>query len=221
MTPFEEFDLAGAIRSSSARLGVLLDDEQVAALSAHARAVAHANARLHLTSIVEPETFVERHIAESLVGALLLEPDVRGVLVDLGSGNGYPGIPIAVVRRGLRAVLVESSPRKAAFLSTAVRAAALREATVLEANVQRPADLSPLGKIRVIATRAMGGWERLLPKLSSALEPDGQLLVWAADALDTVSRRVPWRRYRRIDERRLPGLERGRVVRFMRVPDLD
>lgn len=221
MTPFAAFDLEAAIRAAADRLGEPLGEGQVASIAAHARAVGASNDRLHLTAIREPAAFVARHVLESLAGAALLPRDVRGLLVDLGSGNGYPGIPLAVVRPGLRAVLVESSPRKAAFLAEALRATGLPEASVLEVNVQSASDLVSVGPIRVLATRAMGGWERLLPKLAPALEPGGELLVWAGDAVDEVARRAAWRRFVRTGERRLPSLDRGRIVRFARVGEFD
>lgn len=220
MSLFSTFDLDSAIQAAADRLGEPIGPGQVAALAAHVRAVVAANDRLHLTAIRDPATFVERHIAESLAGAGLLDRGVAGVLVDLGSGNGYPGIPLAVTRPGLRVVLVESSPKKAAFLRDALRAAGLREGSVLETNVQNAVDLEPLGPVRVLATRAMGGWERLLPKLSPVLGPEGVVLVWAGPTIGAVSRRVPWRRFVHAGEVALPTLGQARIVRFTRISNV-
>jgi 16S rRNA (guanine527-N7)-methyltransferase len=212
---FEGFDLDGEIGRIARTLGLTLTSTQVAALSAHARCVEGSNERLHLTAIRDPGSFVERHVGESLVGALLLEPGVTGTLVDLGSGNGYPGIPLAVARRGLTPVLVESSPRKAEFLARALEAAGLERASVLAANVQRASDLASVGSVAVLATRAMGGWERLLPKLAPVVGEGGCLLVWSGDGIDEVARRAAWRRWRRVRERPLHSLDRARVVQFV------
>jgi 16S rRNA (guanine527-N7)-methyltransferase len=215
VSPFETFDLEGAILRSAASLGLELTESQVGSLAAHARCVVASNELLHLTAIREPQHFVDRHIGESLAGAILLDRDARGTLVDLGSGNGYPGIPLALARPFLQPVLVESAPRKAEFLRRALQAAGLGAGSVLEANVQRGADLAAIGPIQVLVTRAMGGWERLLPKLSTVVEGRGLLLVWCGDAIEEVARRVAWQRWRRSGEVPLPGLERGRVVRFV------
>lgn len=214
MNLFDGFDLEAAIGHEAGLLGLPLAPEQLAALAEHARRVDASNERLHLTAIRDPGVFVERHIGESLAGALLLDAEVRGTLVDLGSGNGYPGIPLALARPGLRPVLVESAPRKAAFLSLALEGAGLSRGSVLEANVQRASDLGPVGPVTVLATRAMGGWERLLPKLAPAMEPGGCLLVWAGDDLDAVARRTAWGRWRMQGARPLRHLERGRIARF-------
>lgn len=214
MSLFDGFDLEAAILRSAAAMGLELEPSQVGSLAAHARRVVESNERLHLTAIREPQAFVERHIGESLAGAILLDREVRGTLVDLGSGNGYPGIPLALARPGLNPVLVESAPRKAEFLKTALHAAGLARGAVLEANIQRGADLAAVGPIAVLVTRAMGGWERLLPKLSTVVDGKGVLLVWCGDAIEDVERRVAWRRWRRSGEVRLRDLERGRVIRF-------
>lgn len=215
MSLFDGFDLEAAIGREAGALGLELAAAQLAALAAHARRVETSNERLHLTAIREPRGFVERHIGESLAGVLLLDPEVRGTLVDLGSGNGYPGIPLAVARPGLTPVLVESAPRKAEFLALALESAGLHEGSVLQANVQRASDLASVGPVRILATRAMGGWERLLPKLAPVVEPGGCLLVWGGESLDAVARRVSWRRWRMQGGIALRTLDRGRVSRFL------
>src|SRR6185436_5060404 len=111
-------------------------------------------------AITQAEAFFERHLGEAFEGAALLPASIRGVLLDLGSGNGYPGIPLAVVRPQLVPVLAEASTKKAAFLREALVSAGLEHGRVLEARVSRTVDLGDLPPIAVLATRAMGGWER-------------------------------------------------------------
>lgn len=190
----EGFRLERAIaeRGRAARLD--LDEAAVGALALHARAVIAANARLHLTTIVDPATFVERHIGESLEGAALLDPAVGGTLVDLGSGNGYPGIPLAIARPGLRPVLVEPSAKKAAFLRAVSGSLRWPDSAVVERAVQRARDLDDLAPVAVLATRAMGGWERILPKLVPAIATDGVILLWAGAGTESVLARVAWRK---------------------------
>lgn len=84
------------------------------------------NTKINLTAIRRPEEVVERHYCESLFFAAQL-PDVydtaardaggSGVTVaDIGSGAGFPGVPLAIVRPGWRVTLVESHQRKSVFL---------------------------------------------------------------------------------------------------------
>ncbi len=81
------------------------------------------NARINLTAIREPEQIVRRHFGESLFAGLHLGP--CDSLLDFGSGAGFPGIPIQLLRPELPVTLAESRSRKAAFLHETVRALAL------------------------------------------------------------------------------------------------
>ena len=82
------------------------------------------NARINLTAIRSPEEIVRRHFGESLfVGVRLGE---CGTLLDFGSGAGFPGVPIQLMRSDVAVTLAESRSKKAAFLHEVVRALELR-----------------------------------------------------------------------------------------------
>jgi 16S rRNA (guanine527-N7)-methyltransferase len=210
--PFDGFQLEDAIAARAAAAGIGLEPPAIFSLAAHARAVMRANERLHLTTVLDPAAFVERHLGESFEGAGLVDSGAAGTLLDLGSGNGYPGLPLAVARPRLEAVLAEASAKKAAFLREIIAGAGFSSVRVLERQVQRAADLAEVaGGLRLIATRATGGWDRILPRLASLLAPAGEMLVWAGEDLETVRRRVAWKRFRLIDRRPLPGRARSWV----------
>jgi len=196
-----------AVAARAQRAGLSLSPQTVAALAAHARAVLEADPRLHLTAVKDPVEFLERHIGESLEGAALLPPNGTGVLVDVGSGNGYPGVPLGLARPGLRIVLVEASRRKADFLEEATAALPAGRFSVLCAQVQRPEDLQGVAP-GFLASRAMGNWARVVPRLARALPPGGIVLLWAGEEADAIFRRDAWRALRVV--RRQPILERQR-----------
>ncbi len=210
------FDFETAIGERAAQSGIELSPGAAAGLAAHARAVLQRNHVLHLTSITEPAEFVERHLGESFEGAALLPPDARGTLVDLGSGNGYPGLPVAAARPGLAPVLVEASHKKAAFLRDLSSIEGLPAGSVLEAQLQRASDLLERldGRVSVLVTRAMGNWERLLPRLAPALEHDARVLLWAGETVSAVARRAAWRRLEPVRRQPLPGRERSWIWEF-------
>jgi 16S rRNA (guanine527-N7)-methyltransferase len=208
------FELESRIRSRAAGCGLKLDDRSVAALAHHARAVLRENEQLHLTSIAEPEEFFERHIGEAFEGAAMLAPDAVGIYLDIGSGNGYPGLPLAVARPSLRLVLVEASVRKAEFLRSVVRDAPFPSASVLETQVQRASDIESVDPARLITSRAMGGWPKILPRLRTRLAAGGDILVWAGNEVEKISRREVWRKFNLEEKRLLPEREQSWVWRF-------
>lgn len=97
-----------------------LSAEQVDALEAHYKLLLHWNARLNLTRIESVEDAVRLHYCESLfVGTELPVGPIR--IVDVGSGAGFPGIPIAILRPECSITLVDSHQRKGVFLREASR----------------------------------------------------------------------------------------------------
>jgi 16S rRNA (guanine527-N7)-methyltransferase len=185
--------LEDAIAREAAARGLGLEAAAVTALADHARLVLRENPRLHLTAIASDE-IVSRHIGESFDGAARLDPGVTGLLLDLGSGNGYPGIPIVIARPRMRLLLVEASRKKADFLRRAIEVCGLPGDSVLERQVQRASDLEDLDRIEVLTLRAVGGWERILPRLASRLTESGRILLWAGTEVDRVRSRVAWRK---------------------------
>lgn len=94
---------------------------QVEQLYSHYQLLVRWNRVLNLTSIAELEEVVVRHYCESLFLGLHLPPESVSVL-DVGSGAGFPGIPMAILRPDCRFTLAESHQRKAVFLREASRA---------------------------------------------------------------------------------------------------
>jgi 16S rRNA (guanine(527)-N(7))-methyltransferase RsmG len=158
---------------------VELSHAQIAALEAHYELLVRWNKTVNLTTITSLEEAVERHYCESLfLGAHLPAGNLR--VVDVGSGAGFPGFPVAILRPDCTVALVESHQRKAVFLREASRKA---------------------GNVRVIAKRAeeveeqfdhlvsravsyedlSGSLRRLAPAadlLTGAEEPTGLGMVW-------------------------------------------
>ena len=111
---------------------VELSQGQIAALEAHYELLVRWNKTVNLTTITSLEEAVERHYCESLfLGAHLPAGNLR--VVDVGSGAGFPGFPVAILRPDCTVALVESHQRKAVFLREASR---------------------KVGNVRVIAKRA-------------------------------------------------------------------
>jgi 16S rRNA (guanine527-N7)-methyltransferase len=97
-----------------------LTADQVAALEAHLELLMRWNQKLNLTAIRNRQEAIDRHYGESLfLGSHLPVGPLR--IVDIGSGAGFPGFPVAVLRPDCSVTLVESHQRKAVFLREATR----------------------------------------------------------------------------------------------------
>jgi 16S rRNA (guanine527-N7)-methyltransferase len=94
-------------------------------LSAYLELLLKWNARTNLTAIRDPEEIVRRHFGESLFAGLHLASEAN-TLLDFGSGAGFPGLPIAILRPEIAVTLAESQNKKSTFLREAVRTIGLK-----------------------------------------------------------------------------------------------
>ena len=209
----DESSLAARIARRAASRAIELEPDDALALARHMLRVLAADPALHLTAIRDPALFLDRHVGESLEGASLVDPARHGAMLDLGSGNGYPGLVVAACRRGLAPFLGEASKRKAAFLRTLL-APDFPGGAVVERQIQRASDLADYPEFVVMLCRGTGNWERVLPRLASRLAPDGRLLVWAGESMEQVARRTVWRRFRLLRRHALRGRERSWIWCF-------
>ena len=125
------------------------------------------NAKVNLTAVRDANSIVVRHFAESLFAAdhLFRSRTASGSLIDVGSGAGFPGLPIKIRRPDLSVVLVESQSRKATFLKEVVRALSLDGVEVYGGraeNLNRLAD--------VVTLRAVDRMELVLPAAASLVK---------------------------------------------------
>ncbi len=115
-----------------------------AALAVHLRLLFAWNAKYNLTAITDPAEAVRRHTLEALEALALVEPREGDVLCDLGSGNGFPALPLLTALPGLRGVLFEAREARCAFLRAVIREAGLgARVRVEQARLAGPPALPP------------------------------------------------------------------------------
>ncbi len=98
------------------------------------------NARMNLTAIRDPDQIVTRHFGESLFTARHLYPQLgtqNSELVDLGSGAGFPGLPIKIWAPDLHVTLLESNQRKSIFLREVIRSLQLTNTQVIATRAEQ------------------------------------------------------------------------------------
>lgn len=128
-----------ALQRGLEAIGLEADPAQRDALGAYARLLLKWNRTYNLLGTVDPDAILESHLLDSLAVVPVLDrwlPADAAPLVDVGSGGGLPGIPIAIMRPGRTVVLVEPIGKKAAFLRQAVAESRLVQATVREARLE-------------------------------------------------------------------------------------
>jgi 16S rRNA (guanine527-N7)-methyltransferase len=176
-----------AVVDGAAAMGVELSAPQRAALEVHARLLLAWNAHINLTSIRDPLEVARLHVADSLTAVPVLRQ--RGVdgarLLDLGSGGGYPGLPLAATLPFGTVVLLDSVAKKVRFLGVAASVVARSlgaEAPSIEAVQARAEDLARAGQWRatfdVVTVRAVGSLSDIAELGLPLLRQGGSLLAW-------------------------------------------
>jgi len=154
------------------------------------------NQRVNLTAIRDPEDIVTRHFGESLFAARILFPngtpeetaaDCPSV-ADLGSGAGFPGLPIKLWAPQVHLTLIESNHKKATFLREIVRALTLTDVNIQNARAESLAETT----YNLVTLRAVEHFEAILPVAASLVAPTGRLaLLIGSTQLDTARSNLP------------------------------
>jgi 16S rRNA (guanine527-N7)-methyltransferase len=154
------------------------------------------NARVNLTAVRDPEEIVTRHFGESLFAARHLFPQQGAAsseyLIDLGSGAGFPGLPMKVWRPNLRLTLIEATQKKCTFLQEAVRKLGLANVEVFSGRGE-----DYVGQADVVTLRAVERFERALPLALRLVRSGGRISLLIGDAQTAKARElspgVAWR----------------------------
>lgn len=134
--------LAASLGEHAAALfGITLTPEQLALFDTYTRELAAWNAHTNLTAITDPDGVMVRHFLDSLsvAQAARLEPGTR--LIDVGSGAGFPGVPLLIAFPGVQVTLLEATGKKIAFLDHLIAALGLAGAVTLRARAEEAGHL--------------------------------------------------------------------------------
>ena len=164
-------DGTSALDTGVARLGVALPDGGAAKLAAYLELLAKWNRTFNLTAIREPERMVTHHALDSLAIVPALPSGAIRVL-DVGSGGGLPGIPIAIARPDAEVVMIDSSGKKATFLAQAAIELPLANASSVASRVE---DYAPARPFDVVVSRAFSDLATFVRLARKHVAPDGML----------------------------------------------
>jgi 16S rRNA (guanine527-N7)-methyltransferase len=159
----------------------VLSPELAAHLQTYLDLLLRWNARMNLTAIRDPEQIVTRHFGESFFAARVLRGagalSSDATLADVGSGAGFPGIPIKLFAPELHVTLIESQNKKATFLREVIRALALSHIVV---HCGRAEDWNH--RTSVVTLRAVEKFDTVLPVASSLVASGGTLCLLIGEA---------------------------------------
>src|SRR5437763_2063828 len=150
-------------------------DDQALQIQRYIKILLAWNDKVNLTAIRDPLEILYRHFCESMFAGISV-PIESGRLADAGTGAGFPGLPLKILRPGLQVFLIESNLKKATFLAEVIRDLGLRDAQVL---VRRYEELGEeIAPLDYVCSRALGEYTKFLDWAHSGALAAKQVVLW-------------------------------------------
>ena len=181
---------AAVIRRALGEFKLPAYDDQVLQIQQYIGILLAWNEKINLTAIRDPLEILYRHICESMYAAVAV-PVSDGRLADVGSGAGFPGLPLKIIRPNLRVFLVESSIKKVTFLAEVTRELGLKDVQVLARRYEELGEeVAPLD---FVCSRALGEFPAFLEWANSQQIAAKQVILWiGARDLPEIQKNRTW-----------------------------
>jgi len=174
-TPSPALPSETAVHRAASEFSLTLSNFQVKQIQQYTKILLSWNDKINLTAIRDPLEILYRHFCESMYGSTVL-PVEKCRLADVGSGAGFPGLPLKIVRPDLELFLVESNIKKATFLAEVIRDLGLTGAMVLVSRFEELGEeVAPLD---FVCSRALGEFSKFLDWAGSARVCARNVLFW-------------------------------------------
>lgn len=203
--PFDEAGWTEALDTRANELGIDLDESQLTVLWRYAYMLRERNEHVNLTSIVSPEGILTLHMLDSLSIATDLGDARR--LIDVGTGGGFPGIPLAVACPEREFMLIDGTQKKIRFVAEAIAALDIRNARAVAARAESyPGE----EKYDVVIARAVGALADLARDAGKLLAPGGRILAMKGKDPSEELKALPRGWAAQVKRLQVPGLDAER-----------
>lgn len=157
-------------------LGIDLSVEQVNSLFIYLTELKKWNRKINLTAITDERDMIIKHMLDSLSYIKGFDPPARPRLLDMGSGAGFPAIPIKVLKPDISVTLVESVKKKAAFLRHIIRTLEIAGAEVIDKRIEE-IETSSRSSYDVVTARAFASMDAALAAGAPFLRAGGLMVL--------------------------------------------
>jgi len=203
--------LESRIAEGLAAMDLTLPEGSAAKLAAYLELIAKWNRVHNLTAVRETDQMVVLHVLDSL--SLLPHIAPAKALLDVGSGPGLPGIPVAIARPELSVTLLDSSHKKCAFLRQVKAELALENVEVV---CERVEGWKPPPRFDAVVSRAFSDLADFVEQARHLVAPQGTLIAMkGVHPFDEIARVPATHRVARVLEIRVPSLEAKRHLVFL------
>jgi len=140
------------------------------------------NKAINLTAIIDPKEIIIKHFVDSLVALVATSFPQNGVVLDVGSGGGFPGIPLKIVRSDMRLVLVEPVHKKCSFLNSVIGLLKLQDVSTFDGTIEQYAKRPIRHVIDTVVVRALK-YEEIRKHIPALLTSKGKVVLYRTAAI--------------------------------------
>jgi len=168
--------------SSARELGLTIGDQQARQFIRYLAYLIEWNKTINLTAIVDPKEIIIKHFVDSLAALVATSFQQNGLVLDVGSGGGFPGIPLKIVRSDMRLVLIEPVRKKCSFLNSVIGLLKLQDVSTFDGTIQQYAKRPIRHVIDMAVVRALK-YEVIRNHISALLTSKGKVVLYRTEAI--------------------------------------
>jgi 16S rRNA (guanine527-N7)-methyltransferase len=163
-------------------IGLFIGENQAEQFMRYLAHLIEWNKTINLTAIIDPKEIIIKHFIDSLAALVATSFPEQAVVLDVGSGGGFPGIPLKIVRSDLQIVLVEPVQKKCSFLNSIIGLLKLRGISVFDGTIEQYAKRPVHHAVDMIVLRALK-FEEIRKHITPLLAPRGKVVLYRTEAV--------------------------------------
>ena len=166
--------------SSVKELGLTIEESHAEQFMRYLAHLIEWNKAINLTAIIDPKEIIIKHFVDSLAALVATCFPHNGVVLDVGSGGGFPGIPLKIVRSDMRLVLVEPVQKKCSFLNSVIGLLTLRGISTFDGTIEQYAKRPLRNAIDTVVVRALK-FEEIRKHIPALLTSRGRVVLYRTE----------------------------------------
>jgi 16S rRNA (guanine527-N7)-methyltransferase len=178
-----QVELRKFIISSIKELGLAIEEIQADQFLRYLLHLVEWNNTINLTAIVDPHEITIKHFVDSLTALVTTSFPKNSLVLDVGSGGGFPGIPLKIMRSDIRLVLVEPVQKKCSFLNSVTGLLKLQNVSIFNGTIEQYVKLPLRHTIDAVVIRALK-YNKIQMHVPALLTTNGKIILYRTETLN-------------------------------------
>ena len=170
--------------SSASALGLTVGEVQAQQFIRYLNHLLEWNKTINLTAIIKPQEIIVKHFIDSLLALITTDFQQDGVVLDVGSGGGFPGIPLKIVKPDIQLVLVEPVRKKCSFLHSVIGLLKLQDVSTFNGTIEQYVKQPLNHAIDTTVVRALKFFD-IKQHIYELLASNGKVVLYRTESLNT------------------------------------